>query len=314
MTLGPWAERAFAALARRFDAAPPALAGRLARVRERVGRAQGASSVEGALTAPFATPFLAQIEAFRADLGLPEQGAVDAVGEGTLALYFHLRIQDDLVDEPARFDPSFVYAAEALSAASIEAFAAAVGDRAAFWALRARLLTELAAVSAWELDTFRSLDIEAAAAGAEEHAAKLGSKLVPIGIPLGALAAAAGREEAFAWIEPFARELGRALQIANDLLNARDDHAAGRLTPSLAALYAGGRVLPGDATFCVWPALAGDPALERMLAAASGHARAAIALASEAKAPRLAKAAETSAAWLREVPGRLLKLSLGARP
>jgi hypothetical protein len=309
-----WARRAFAACAQWFDAVPPALSGRLSRVRARTARGQGGSSVESALTAPFATPFIALTEAYRTDLELPDGDALCAVGEGTLGLYFYLRIQDDVVDEPGTFDPSYVYAAEVLAGASAEAFARAVGARPAFWGFRRVTLTELAAVSAWELDTYRGFDRETAGAHAEEHAAMLGSKLVPTAIPLAALAAIAGQERAFAWIGPCARALGRALQIANDLLNARDDHAARRLTPSLAALYAGGRVAPEGEAFRVWPALAGDPALPRMLVAATGHAEAAASLAREQGAGALAAQIGETAGLLREVPERLLKLAMGVSP
>lgn len=308
-----WTRRALASCARWFDGAPAPLRSRLASVRARVASAQGGDSIEGALTAPGATPFLALTEAFRLDLGLPEEGAADAVGEGALALYFYLRLQDDLVDEPERFDRACVYAAEVFAGASAEAFARA-GVRPAFWAFRAAVLTELASVSAWEIDGYRALDLATAGARAEEHAATLGSKLVPIAIPLAALAAVAGQEKAFAWIGPFARALGRALQIANDLLNARDDHAAERLTPALAALYQGGRVQPGDAAFRVWPLLAGDAALDRMLALAQLHAAAAVNLAAESGAPALAAATAHGTAVLGEVRARLLKLAMGVPP
>lgn len=267
--------------------------------------------MEGALTAPFATPFIALIEAYRADLGLPDEGAVDAVGEGTLALYCYLRLQDDIVDDPASFDPSFVYAAEIFAGASAQAFAAAVGGRLGFWSFRRRILDELAAASAWEIDTYRSEDPARAAAHSEEHAALLGAKLAPVAIPLAALAAAAGRERADEWIGPFSRSFGAALQINNDLLNARDDHASGRLTPSLAALYAGGRVGPGSEAYRIWPALAGDRALTRMTCAARAHLEAAVACARGAGAAGVAEVAASQIPALDEIAPRLLRLALG---
>jgi hypothetical protein len=309
-----WTSRALSASARWFDAAPPPLQTRLASVRARVASAQGQSSVDGALTAPGATPFLALTEAFRSDLQLPEDGAVDAVGAGSLALYFYLRIQDDVVDEPALFDRAHAYAAEIFAGLSAEAYARAVGASPAFWGFRRAILTELASVSAWELDTYRALDLATAAALAEEHSAMLGSKLVPMAIPLAALAAVADRQESFSWLGLYARALGRALQIANDLLNARDDHVAGRLTPTLAALYAGGRVKRGDEAFRVWPLLAGDAALERMLGLARLHAGAAINVAAEAGALALAAATRQSATILDEIPVRLLRLAMGVVP
>jgi hypothetical protein len=309
-----WADHAVAACAFWFDSAPAALRRRLAAVRARIARHSGGDFAEGMLTAPLLSPYFAMTEAFRRDLGLPPRGVVDEVGKGAVALYFYLRIQDDIIDEPTVFDPSYAYAAEMLAGASAEAFARAVGDRAAFWAFRRVILDELASTGAWEIDTYRSVDRAEASALAEEHAATLGSKLVPVAIPLAALAVAARREAHLEWLGEFARGFGAALQIANDLLNARDDHMEGRLTPSLAALYAGGRVAPSADAVLVWPALAGDPALPRMLDAARRLAGAAIELASRGGAPLLGAAAGESAALLDGIQPRLLKLALGVRP
>lgn len=309
-----WIDRAFATAARWFREAPPELESRLAKAHARVSSAQGRASIAGALTAPFATPFIPLIEAFRSDLRLPAEGVVDAVAEGTLALYFYLRIQDDIVDEPAIFDASHVYAAELFAGESAAAFARAAGDWPAFWVFRRDVLRELSAVSVWELDVYRASDPVSASARVEEDAVRLGRKLAPVAIPLAALATAAGQERALRWIRLFAEDLGCALQIANDLLNARDDHVARRLSPSLAALYASGRVTAQTEAFRIWPALASDAALARMQGIAAARARSAITLAEEAGAPELARAASESMALLEEIPARLLKLSLGVRP
>lgn len=309
-----WFLHAIAEASRWIDRAPAALAPRLARVAGRVASGQGAASIEGALTARFAPPAFALTDAYRADLGLPDGPLLRALGEGLLGLYLYLRIQDDVIDEPATFDPAHLYAAEIFSGASAEGFARCVGDQPVFWSFRRAALDELAAVSAWEIDTYRALDRAVAAQLAEEHAAQLGSKLVPVAVPLAALAVATDRPRALAWIAPFARALGRALQIANDLLNARDDHAAARLTPTLAALYAGGRVSPADEPFRVWPALASDAALDRMLRAAASHAESAVTLAADHDARALAACTSEIASVLPEIRVRLLKLALGVRP
>ncbi|MFO0589117.1 MAG: class 1 isoprenoid biosynthesis enzyme [Polyangiaceae bacterium] len=279
----------------------------------RVVRRGGPTSLDAALAASLATPFLQLTEALRIDLELADGDAISAIGEGTLALYFYLRAQDDMVDEPADLDVSFVYAAEVFAGASAEAYARAIGGDAAFWSLRRRVLDDLAAVSAWELDTLRSVDPAEAAERAEEHATRLGDKLGPIAIPLAATAIAARRPETIARLHAYSLHLGRALQVANDLLNARDDHVGGRLTPSLAALYAGGRVTPETPPFQVWPSLAADPASERMLAFARREIDRALALLADIGAPALTEATRRGARVLDEMPSRLLGLSLGVR-
>ena len=175
------------------------------------------------------------------------------------------------------------------------------------------MLHDLAAVSAWEIDSSRRTDLAIAAGRAEEDARRLGDKLGPIGVPLAACAAAAREDQAFDWIRALARHLGGALQIANDLLNARDDHAGRRLTPALASLYAGGRVSPEDEPFRVWLALASDPSLDRMLAIAKREALAAQRAVPIERAPALREAVATCAKVLDEIPARLLALSLGVR-
>lgn len=310
-----WGRRALAACARWLDGARPPLRSRLSAVLARGAKGRAAGSLEDTLTNPFATSYFAFTEAFRKDLDLPDEGAIDSVGEGAVALYFYLRIQDDIVDEPEVFDPSYLYAAEVFAGASAEAFARAAGSERAFWAFRRAALDELASASAWELDTYRKMDPKAAGEHAEEHAAELGNKLAPVSIPLAALVAAARKNETrgadFFWLLPFVQALGCALQIANDLLNAREDHEAGRLTPALSALYAGGRVAPDDEAFRVWPALASDSALDRMQRAARQKVESAFELALRSNAPALAAAVRESAALLDELAPRLLKLSLG---
>jgi len=309
-----WAGRSVAAAVGWLDAAPVPLRGRIDAVRSRVARGRSGDLAEGMLAAPLLGPYFAMTEAFRRDLELPGEGAIDEVGKGAVALYLYLRIQDDVIDEPMTFDPSYFYVAELLAGASAEAYARAVGDRAVFWSFRRAILDDMARASAWEIDAYRVIDRAEAGARAEEHAEVLGSKLAPVAIPLAALAAAARKEEHLAWLGDFARGFGAALQIANDLLNAREDHAAGRLTPSLAALYAGGRVAEGADASRVWPALAGDAALPRMVGAARRFAEAAVDLAAKAGARTLAAAVNESAALLDDIPSRLLKLSLGVGP
>lgn len=314
LVMPDWAKRAFSASDAWFEGAPPQLAGRLARVRERIASSHNKSSMAGALTAPFATPFLALIEAQRIDLHLPDTGVVDAVAEGTLALYLYLRVQDDIVDEPALFDPSNVYAGEIFAGKSAEAFARAVGAQPVFWSFRSQALADLAGESAWEIDVYRSVDPMRAGERAEDDAARLGAKLAPCAIPLAALSVAAGRASDLQWLLPFARALGAGLQIHNDLLNARDDHAGGRLTPSLAALYSGGRVTPDSEPHRVWPALAGDPALARMTSAARAFFERANEIAREHGALALADVAASRLPALDRIASHLLQLSLGVRP
>lgn len=309
-----WLRRALQAFERAIVAAPAAISRRLSRIWASAASKHGATSVEGSLTSLLATPWPALLEAHRVDLDLPSAGVIDAVAEGTMGLYFYLRIQDDVIDEPSLFDPTYLYAAELLAGASAEAFARAVGGRTSFWSVRRAILDEMAATGAWEIDVYRRTRPAEAAARAEEHAALLGSKLAPVAIPLAALACAAGDELSSAWIAPFARELGAALQIVNDLLNARDDHVAGRLTPALAALYSGGRVAPAAEAHRVWPVLAGDPSLGRMLGAARAHLEAAVARAEGAGAPSVAAVAAERARSLDDLPRRLLALALGVAP
>lgn len=307
--LPAWVHRTFAAADDWFAAAPSPLNDRLERVRHRVARAQGGDSLRSALTSIAATPFLAWTEALRRDLDLPNDGAIDHVGQGTLALYFYLRVQDDMIDEPTSFDPSFAYVAELFAGRSAEAFARS-GATPAFWAFRAKILTSLAAVSAWELDVYRSASSPEAPERAME---RLGHKLSPIAIPLAACASIARKEALFDDLERASVSVGGALQIVNDLFNARDDHAAGRLTPSLAALYEGGRVKPGDPPHRVWATLASDPALDRMLTIARAMTASAIARLSSGATPALREAIRAHASLLDEVPSRLLSLTLGVR-
>lgn len=308
-----WVARTLEAARSWFDCEGPELGARLDRVRARTVRKGGPATIDAALAASLATPFLQLTEALRIDLDLPDEAAMTAIGEGTLALYFYLRVQDDMVDEPGDLDVSFVYAAEIFAGESAAAYARAIGGDPAFWGLRRRVLADLAKVSAWELDTRCSVSPIEAAERAEEHATRLGDKLGPIAIPLAATAIAAKRPELIERLHAYSLHVGRALQVANDLLNARDDHVAGRFTPSLAALYAGGRVTTETPSFQVWPALSSDPSMERMRGYARREIDRARSVLADIGAGALSEATKRAARVLDELPSRLLGLSLGVR-
>src|SRR5262245_9601967 len=111
--LPTWFPGAMRAVERLFSAFRPPLATRLAHTAARFSQMNGAASIEGALSAMVATPGLALLEALRADYGIGvDDPRVETIGEAALALYFALRVQDDIVDEPAQLDRAYIYVAE----------------------------------------------------------------------------------------------------------------------------------------------------------------------------------------------------------
>lgn len=256
-----WLAESFAAHRRFVESLPPPLDRRFARVAQRIACSHGGSSFETAVTAPTATPFLALLEACRLDLGISASDVrLSAIGEATLALYICVRIQDDLVDEPDIFDRGYVFVAEAFAGRSLAAFAEALGTDAGFFAFHGRTMGAFALAAAWEIDVLH----RGFASPAEER--RIGEKLLPMAIPLGALAFVAGRPGQAEPLRDFVVALGGDLQVVNDLLNLEDDHVGGRPSPLLARLYREGRAAPGCSSLTLRTALLAGEVMDEGLA------------------------------------------------
>lgn len=292
-----WMTRAFAALSTLTRSLPPPLDARFARVRERLGRSNQSDTLEGALSSSAATPGLSLFDAYRRDLGLEEADPrVAALAEGMLCLYLHVRIQDDVVDEPALFDRPFIYLAEVFSAASARAFAQALPGEPGFFAFRERVLARFSAAAAWEIDL-----LHPGAASVDEER-RIGEKLLPMAIPLGALSFLAGpREEADALVG-VALPLATSLQVVNDLLNLPEDHLGGRPTPLLHRLYRSGAIRRESSLGEVRTALLGGDVIEHACAWSATELGRAESVANDLGRASLAGAVRERRAFLAKVP------------
>jgi hypothetical protein len=305
-----WITEAFLATEELKAGLSEALGARFDRVWDRLSRMNGGRSVEAALTSPAATPFLSLIEAYRRDLGLPDDERLADIGAGALALYLYVRVQDDIVDEPELFEPAYVYVAEALSSASQAAFARALPDDRGLSAYRAAVMRAFAEAAAWEIDVYRRGEGPAGGPPEREALRRSGQKFLPMAVPLGAVACASARAGDLSRLPRFVEALGTGLQLANDVLNAAEDHAAGRATPVLGWLYAGGGSAPGRPAEAARAALLGDAALKRAQAAARRAITSAEELALEMSAPGLAAEARARLGFIDSLPRRLLALCL----
>jgi hypothetical protein len=302
--------RAFAAHERFTDSLPAQLGERFRRVcSARLDTMNGARSFASGVTAPAATPFIALLEACRRDLGLSEADPrLEAIGEATLALYVYVRIQDDLVDEPARFDRGCVYIAEAFAGRSARAFADALGGcpaagpgeapaPAAFFAFRERAMLAFARVAVWEIDVFHE-----GRAGGDEEERRVGEKFLPMAVPLGALCFLAGRPDRAEGLLALVATLGAGLQVMNDLLNLTDDHLGRRLTPVLRRLYREGRAAPGCNAAALHTAVLASDEVAGAIAWARAELAQAARIAAAHGLPRVAEVARGRGAFLEEIP------------
>ena len=298
-----WFPGAMQAVERLFVAFKPPLSERLAQTAARLSQMNGATSIAGALTAMVATPGLALLEALRADYGIAvDDPQLQAIGEAALALYFYLRIQDDIVDEPELLDRASVYVAEIFGSASQRAFAQALEGSPRFFAFREAIMAAFASAALWEVDHFRS--------GREDEAdlMHMGQKFLPMAVPLGAVALLAGRPAHLDPLTEFATHFGIGLQLVNDVLNVKEDHVKQRLTPVLRWLYAGGKIAPGEPPATIRVALLADAALQRALTWAQEAMGQAETIALGLGASRLAAIPRNRAAYTQSVPHRLLAL------
>lgn len=301
-----WLPEALRGIDNVVASAPTPISDRVSRAMAWLTRRYGGSPIEEALTSAVATPFLGLLDGLRADYGIAgEDPAVVKLGEATLALYLYVRIQDDIVDEPAVMERAFVYVAELFNGASQRAFAQALPGTTleSFLAFRETTMATFANAATWELDMYRSDAVEV-----DQY--RMGQKFLPMAVCLGAMALLAGRADHLDPLVEFVTVLGTGLQVVNDVLNVKEDHAGERLTPVLAWLYDGGKVQPGDPANVVRAGLLTDPALPRALAVAdqamSGAERRAQALGAE----RVASIVAARRADLADVPHRLFKLFL----
>jgi hypothetical protein len=283
--------------------AEPALAARWGRARSELLSRHRAADLPEFVLSGATTPFIALVDALAVDLGVePADPRLLDIGEGTLLAYLQVRLQDDVVDEPAAWDRGFVYLVDQLACMSVLAFARAFGPRPAapFLAFRARVLAAFVAAAVGELDrqdTGKPLERE-----------RIGAKFLPLATCLGALACAADRADVLDELVTIVRALGEGLQLANDLLNVAEDERGARPTGPLQELVAssGAPVAP------VRLSLLASPVLERTL----DDARAALARAEDAAGraslTRVGNVLTERRRFVDSVPGRLLRLHFGA--
>lgn len=278
----------------------PALQRRLDAAIARMARMNGARTLREALVRPASTPFVAAVDACAQDLGLTGDPRVAEMGRATVALYAYVRLQDDLVDEPARVDRASVFAAEALLSEHLTRFASAVSDpRAHAW--RARIMRRFAEVAATEVDDRDQTH-------ADDGLGWMGDKFLPMAVPLAGMAVMAGRDEVVASLIEFVREVGAALQLVNDAFNVAEDSAGGRTTPVLRWMRAAD-VDTGECTALA--TLLGDAVLQRVLDEARRFTDAATRRADDMGFDALGGVARHARAMVDRTPERLCRLMLG---
>jgi len=146
-----------------------------------------------------------------------------AAADSMLALYFAVRIQDDIVDDDT--DRLGVYLQQALTAEAL-ADLARIGDASAL----AEVAATLSAFSeAAILDAHGRLDPSGPTGTALSHQ---GHKYLPMAVPLVALAPPTLR----ASVREVVIKAGEAFQLTNDLLGLKGDLARGLSSPALAEL------------------------------------------------------------------------------
>lgn len=245
-----------------------------------------------------ATPFVPLLDALAKDLGVNDLRLV-SLGEATMLAYLHVRLQDDLVDEPETWGRDAVFAVEALSSSSAAAFAEACGgESAAFFRLRANVMSRFAATAAEEL--------ACRVARRPLAANRIADKFLPLAPCLAAVAFTARRPSLGEPLVSLVLTLGDALQAANDLLNVAEDSSARRRTPVVDALEAEGANHPP-----VRLALLSSPVLEVWLERARASLDQAVALTRRFELAHLADVVASRRQFIDSIPARLLQLQLG---
>lgn len=300
---GPaWLEPAIARVDAQLTQTPPPLDAQLRRALQHLLSRHGAPRLLDLVLGAAATPFVPLLDALARDLGVGEhERCLVFIGEATLLSYLHVRLQDDVVDEPRDWGRESVFAIEVLSCASVAAFARGCGEAASdFLSFRAPVMNRFAASAAEELAcrrTNRPLD-----------AARIADKFLPLAPCLAAVAFAARRPTLAEPLVQLVLTLGDALQTANDLLNVAEDTGGARSTPVVDALEAQGELAQHAPARL---ALLSSAVLERHLAHAHAALAQAIALTHRFELPHLGRVVAARRHFLDSIPTRLLQLQLG---
>lgn len=261
-------------------------------------RRHGVPTLADLVLGSAATPFVPLLDALANDLGVNDLRLV-SLGEATLLAYLHVRLQDDVVDEPETWGRDAVFGVEALSSASTAAFAEACGaESPAFFRLRANVMSRFAATAAEELScrvARRPLATE-----------RIADKFLPLAPCLAAVAFAARRPSLGDSLVSLVLTLGDALQAANDLLNVAEDSSAQRRTPVVDGLQAQGVNHPP-----VRLALLSSAVLETWLQRARASLDQAVALTQRFELRHLAAIVASRRQFIDSIPARLLQLQLG---
>jgi len=301
-----WAESAFKKLDIYLSSFDHPLSERIAKLHNRFGRGNGANSVSGAMSAESATPIIAVLEALRLDYAIsPNDPRLEQIGFATLLLYFYVRLQDDIVDEPDQFDSSYVYILQVLYDTCQRCFAEALDGSIGFLQFQEKTMCRFASVSLLEFDSADSHS------PTNLEADRIGGKFLPMAIPIGAVTLLAQPATGLDNLIDFVIKLGTGLQFVNDILNIQEDHKAKRLTPILRWLYDSNKVAPGDDPKDIRLLLINDATLQRALERAQSALQAAEDIAFTNGLVNLATIARNRNEYVKTIPYRLFALQLG---
>jgi len=160
----------------------------------------------------------------------PDHAHSHGAGQAMLAWYFALRIQDDIVDEDAPRELSFLE--QVLTGRALSCMVAVAGDAPAMLALWERLVCAFASTALADARQRADPGFEW-----DEHALSVqGRKYLPMAGPLAALLFRAGRHHQVDSLVELVVELSTGLQLTNDLFGAHKDLLRGERSPYLATM------------------------------------------------------------------------------
>jgi len=189
------------------------------------------ATAEDLFAGPTGTPaFPLLVWVARGALGDPLAPPMRQAAEATLAWYFALRCQDDVVDGDAT--PERLFLESSLTAHAVRLLTEAAGDARAMLAVWQDLTDRFAAFAATDAGDRADADTR----WGDDRIARQGEKYLPMaGAPAALLIRAGDGEQIPALVEGVSL-LSRGLQLTNDLHGARRDLAAGLHSPYLDAL------------------------------------------------------------------------------
>jgi len=233
---------------------------------------------------------------------------VEEILKATLLNYCYVRIQDNVMDEPERFDATLLLLGNEVLNEYHRVYHRLFPADSPFWDHYTRLWREFSRVALWEkqehwgrIVRFRETEVE-----------QLGDKFLLAAIPCAAFALLRNRPETIPSLEGMVRSLGVGIQLVNDLTDLKEDLRRQNYTYLLTELLPkNGHLLPfEEAEATITRTLLTTPFLQEYLERAAAYYQKVANVARDLHLPQVTGYVAYQLRYLQALKGELVRAHL----